>query len=185
IKSYYLLAQDYRCPYCHQKILVAHNGAWDTEHIIPKDTHPDFMFEPQNLCVSCKDCNGEKSNKNILVNKKIIRLPKKSKSYTIIHPHFDNFDDHIKIIDDALYFLPKTDKGRRTIEVCGLLRFVYKYSSYENVDLAIKQGISKFTQALLNTSDPSEEQLYLSFIEDLTKQGKELSKAAFLKNFGG
>ncbi|EAM8166511.1 HNH endonuclease, partial [Salmonella enterica] len=96
-----------------------------------------------------------------------------------------NFDDHIKIIDDALYFLPKTDKGRRTIEVCGLLRFVYKYSSYENVDLAIKQGISKFTQALLNTSDPSEEQLYLSFIEDLTKQGKELSKAAFLKNFGG
>ncbi|EKY3267942.1 HNH endonuclease, partial [Cronobacter sakazakii] len=65
IKDYYLIVQDYKCPYCQQKIIVTHNGAWDTEHIIPKDTHPDFMFEPQNLCVSCKDCNGEKSNKNI------------------------------------------------------------------------------------------------------------------------
>lgn len=185
IKDYYLLAQDYRCPYCHQKITVVHNGAWDTEHIIPKDTHPDFMFDPQNLCISCKDCNGEKSNKNVLTNKKAVRLPKKSKNYTIIHPHFDNFEEHIKIIDDTLYFLPKTDKGRKTIEVCGLLRFVYKYSNYENVDLAIKQGISKFTQALLETSDPAEEQIYLSFIEDLTKRGKELSKAAFLKKFGG
>ncbi|ELY4344427.1 HNH endonuclease, partial [Cronobacter sakazakii] len=95
-----------------------------------------------------------------------------------------NYNDHIKIIDSSLYFLPKTDKGRKTVEVCGLLRFVYKYSNYENVDLAIKQGISKFTQALLDTSDPAEEQLYLSFIEDLTKRGKELSKSAFLRKFG-
>ncbi|QXZ20851.1 HNH endonuclease [Lelliottia amnigena] len=184
IKDYYLISQDYKCPYCQQKIIVAHNGAWDTEHIIPKDTHPDLMFEPQNLCVSCKDCNGEKSNKNILKNRKAIRLPKQSKNYIITHPHFDNYDDHIKIIDSSLYFLPKTDKGRKTVEICGLLRFVYKYSNYENVDLAIKQGISKFTQALLDTSDPAEEQIYLSFIEDLTKQGKELSKSAFLRKFG-
>lgn len=184
IKDYYLIAQDFKCPYCQQKIKVTHNGAWDTEHIIPKDTHPDFMFEPQNLCVSCKDCNGEKWNKNVLRNKKAIRLPKKTNNYVIIHPHIDHYNDHIKIIDSALYFLPKTDKGRKTIEVCGLLRFVYEYSNYENVDLAIKQGISKFSEALMETSDPAEEQLYLSFIEDLTKRGKELSKKEFLKKFG-
>ncbi|QKJ05659.1 HNH endonuclease [Yersinia bercovieri] len=184
IKDYYLAAQDFRCPYCQQTIKVAHNGAWDAEHIIPKATHPDFMFEPQNLCVSCKDCNGEKWDKNVLKNKKAIRFPKQSKNYIIIHPHIDSYDEHIKIIDSTLYFLPKTDKGRKTIEVCGLLRFVYEYSNYGSVDLAIKQGISKFTQALLETSDPLEEQAYLSFIEDLTKRGKKLSKIEFLKKFG-
>ncbi|TBL64874.1 HNH endonuclease [Hafnia paralvei] len=79
IKDYYLLAQDYRCPYCQQKIIVTHNGAWDTEHIIPKDTHPNFMFEPQNLCISCKDCNGEKSNENILKKQKSDSSPQQIK----------------------------------------------------------------------------------------------------------
>lgn len=183
IKEFYLRAQGFKCPYCKQEIKVKHNGAWDTEHIIPKDSHPNYMFEPMNLCVSCKDCNGEKSNKKILKSRAVINLPKKSTSYLIIHPHIDDFDSHIKIIDSATYFLPKTEKGRKTIEVCGLLRFVYNYSDYGNVDLAIKQGILKFSQALLNTTDPLEEQAYLSFIEDLTRHGKELSRKSFLQKF--
>ncbi|PQK74415.1 HNH endonuclease [Pantoea ananatis] len=184
IKDFYLRAQGFECPYCKQEIKVKHNGAWDTEHIIPRDTHPNYMFEPMNLCVSCKDCNGEKSNKKVLKSRATIHLPKKSESYLIVHPHIDEFDKHIAIIDSATYFLPKTDKGRKTIEICGLLRFVYNYSDYGNVELAIKQGILKFTQALLETSDPLEEQAYLGFIEDLTRRGKELSKAAFLHKFG-
>jgi len=184
IKDFYLRVQGFKCPYCKQAIKVKHNGAWDTEHIIPKDSHPNYMFEPMNLCVSCKDCNGEKSNKKILKSKAVINLPKKSASYLIVHPHIDDFDSHIQVIDSAAYFLPRTDKGRRTIEICGLLRFVYNYSDYGNVELAIKQGILKFTQALLDTTDPLEEQAYLSFIEDLTRRGKELSRTSFLKKFG-
>ncbi|MGC0807323.1 HNH endonuclease signature motif containing protein [Pantoea agglomerans] len=184
IKNFYLEAQGFKCPYCRQQIKVSHNASWDTDHIIPKDTHPNFMFEPINLCVSCKDCNGEKSNKKVLNSRATVRLPKKSGCYLIVHPHIDDFDQHIKIIDSATYFLPRTDKGRKTIEVCGLLRFVYEYSNYGNVELAIKEGISTYTQALLDTTDPLEEQAYLSFIEDLTKKGKELSKQAFLKKFG-
>ncbi|HHT2664323.1 HNH endonuclease [Citrobacter freundii] len=184
IKDYYLVAQDYKCPYCQQKIKVKHNGAWDAEHIIPKASHPDFMFEPLNLCVSCKDCNGEKLDKKVLIKDKIVRFPKNSKNYLIIHPHLDTYNEHIKIIGDALYFLPKTEKGRRTIEVCGLLRFVYEYANYGNVSLAIKQSLVKFTDALQNTSDPALEQMYLSFIAELTARGKELSQTAFLKTFG-
>lgn len=63
IKDHYIIAQDYTCPYCKQRIEVDHNGAWDAEHIIPKSSHPSFVFEPLNLCVSCKDCNNEKGTR--------------------------------------------------------------------------------------------------------------------------
>ncbi|MBL5860061.1 HNH endonuclease [Serratia fonticola] len=184
IKNHYLIAQNFTCPYCQQRIVVEHNSAWDTEHIIPKSTHPDFIFEPINLCVSCKDCNNEKRNKNVLKNSKRTTLPKKREDYIFAHPHLDNYSEHIKVVDSSLYFLPKTEKGRRTIEICGLLRFIYSYTSYGNVKLEIKEGISRYTQALLNTTDPAEEVMYLSFIEELTNRGKELSKLEFQKKFG-
>ncbi|WP_413739569.1 HNH endonuclease [Sodalis sp. RH14] len=183
IKDHYIIAQDYTCPYCQQKIVVDHNMAWDIEHIIPKSTHPSFLFKPLNLCIACKDCNTEKDNKNVLVNATRKTLPIKSEDYIISHPHLDNYDSDIKVIEESLYFLPKTDKGRKTIEICGLLRFIYKYSNYGNVQQSIKEGILAYTQALLNTSNPIEENLYLSFIEDLTLQGKKLSKLEFQRNF--
>ena len=75
IKDHYIKAQDYTCPYCKQRMEVEHKATWDAEHIIPKATHPNFMFAAQNLCVSCKDCNGAKGNKNVLKNPERVTFP--------------------------------------------------------------------------------------------------------------
>ncbi|KAA9173610.1 hypothetical protein F3K36_15725 [Delftia sp. BR1] len=80
IKEFYLKAQNFKCVYCQQRIVVEHHGAWDIEHIIPKDVRPEFMFECANLCVACKDCNGDKWNKNVLIDNKRKTFPKKQGS---------------------------------------------------------------------------------------------------------
>lgn len=125
IKDHYLKVQNYTCCFCRQRIVVKHNRGWDTEHIISRSSYPKFMFHPQNLCVACIDCNVEKSSKNVLVtSKKITKFPAKSSCYLIVHPHFDNYDDHIKVIVAGQLYKWITPKGRETLNVYGLDRFL-------------------------------------------------------------
>ena len=156
IKSYYKDKQKYTCVYCNKSIRVNHSAVWDIEHIVPKSTYPRFMFIPENLCVSCKDCNTIKNNKAVLINRSIVRYPMKSSSFSIIHPHFDNYSEHLDIYLGKIYS-PKTLKGKNTIEACGLLRF-----SYESVgwDPSISQttGLLESAQKLLN--DPENAKFY-------------------------
>ncbi|HDT6551090.1 TPA: HNH endonuclease [Serratia marcescens] len=181
IKDYYIQAQDYTCPYCKQRIEVNHNSSWDAEHIIPKSTHPKFMFEPLNLCVSCKDCNNEKRDKPVLVNINRRTLPTNSEDYTFVHPHLDDYSQHIRVIEVAGYYLPLSDKGRFTIEKCGLLRFTYKYSNYGDTSLENKETILKLANDLMDAHSPAEENAFLSIISDAVEQGQRVSKAAFLE----
>lgn len=181
IKDHYIIAQDYTCPYCKQRIEVNHNASWDAEHIIPKRTHPRFLFEPLNLCVSCKDCNNEKRDKPVLVNNTRKTLPVNSVDYIISHPHFDDFNDNIRVIEIAGYYLPLSDKGRKTIEICGLLRFSYKYANYGNTSQENKETILELANSLMQASSPAEENAYLGIISDTAKAGQKLSKEAFLK----
>lgn len=181
IKEYYLKIQDYTCPYCKQKNSVKHNAAWDTEHIIPKSSHPKLMFEPINLCVSCKDCNTEKNDKNVLKNRSRKTLSIKNADYIIIHPHLDPYDEHIKIID-GYYFIPTTEKGRRTIETCGLLRFIYEYVSYTSVNTDAKTKVAKLTNMLMNATSAVEEAHILSLITNFTAELAQSSRKKFLDN---
>lgn len=185
IKDYYIIAQDYTCPYCKQRVEVNHNASWDAEHIIPKSTHPFFVFEPLNLCVSCKDCNNEKRDKPVLENNNRRTMPNKSEDYIIVHPHLDEFGEHIKIIELAGYYIPLTDKGRKTIEKCGLLRFSYKYANYGKTSQENKENILALANGLINANTPAEENTYLSIIKDNVRTGQELSKAAFLEQIRG
>lgn len=180
IKDHYLLVQKHTCAYCKQSIEVNHNAAWDIDHIIPKDTHPKFLFEGLNLCISCKDCNNIKSNKNVLTNPKRKTLPIKKEDYLIIHPHLDSYTDHISLITNNFY-LPKTEKGRHTVEICGLLRFLYNYQNKENISLEIKQKISELNNKLMNSTNPTEEHFLLSCISDLAHKGREESKIKALE----
>ncbi|HAU4370686.1 TPA: HNH endonuclease [Citrobacter amalonaticus] len=184
IKDYYIIAQDYTCPYCKQRIEVDHNGAWDAEHIIPKSSHPGFVFEPLNLCVSCKDCNNEKRDKTVLENNNRRTLPIRSGDYIIVHPHFDDYDEHIKVIEVAGYYIPRTDKGRKTIEKCGLLRFAYKYANYGGTSQENKETILTLANGLLDANTPADEHAFLGVISDAVETGKKLSKTAFLQQFG-
>ena len=125
IKRHYATQQAFRCCYCNRELLTRHGRVWDCEHVVPRSTHPQFLFHPINLVVSCVDCNNIKSNQQTLVRPRRVTLPTTSADYLIIHAHFDAFDDHLAILFGRFY-LAKTDKGAATIITCALLRYYYE-----------------------------------------------------------
>ncbi|HBQ1036867.1 TPA: HNH endonuclease, partial [Klebsiella pneumoniae] len=112
------------------------------------------------------------------------RLPIRSEDYIIVHPHFDDYDEHIKVIEVAGYYIPRTDKGRKTIEKCGLLRFAYKYANYGGTSQENKETILTLANCLLDANTPADEHAFLGVISDAVETGKKLSKTAFLQQFG-
>ena len=152
IKNYYKLKQNYRCSYCWREILINHSAAWDTEHIVPRSLHPQFIFEPKNLCIACKDCNLAKGNVEVLVNKTRKRYPTKSSDFKIVHPHFDEYEEHISIHIERIY-MPKSDKGKFTIIHCDLLRF--SYGPFGLASLASKPKLIEKMTEFLNETDES------------------------------
>lgn len=121
IKDHYIAEQSHKCAYCLKPILSNNNAVWDGEHIISKAKNPEFMFEPRNLAISCKDCNGAKLEQEVRVTRKK-SFPTKSHEYGIVHPHFDNYDDHIGWLGE-ICFAKSLDKGPKTIAMCNLSRY--------------------------------------------------------------
>lgn len=120
IKQFYLDGQGLRCCYCRRQHAATHGRAWDIEHVIAQTLKPEFMFEPENLAVACIECNSAKSNQSVLV-RPYQRFPRNSDAYSIVHPHYDEWDDHF-MFGNVIY-APKSAKGSKTIEVCKLYRF--------------------------------------------------------------
>jgi disulfide oxidoreductase YuzD len=88
------------------------------------------MFTARNLAASCPDCNTAKGAKETLKTPNRKTYPKGSSDFRIVHPHFDNFADHIYRVGHI--YVPKSKKGNHTIVVCDLLRFAEKYIDWEN-----------------------------------------------------
>jgi hypothetical protein len=151
-------------------------GLWRTW---AKTDYPKFLFSEKNLAISCKDCNSVKSNKNVLVNPKRKTFPNKSKDYTIVHPHFDVYDEHIKVIAGNQVYIPSDEKGKNTIEICGLLRFAFEFTNYENIPLEIEKLIRKLTSELINASD-NEKYAILGIIGDIAKDGQKKARESYL-----
>lgn len=94
------------------------------EHIAPKGKkhYPNFVFEPENLCLACYKCNIElKGQKDVASGEKSIY---KKNKFSIIHPYFDNFDDHIelKFVNGQVLIKrkPYSRKGKQTIKLFEL-----------------------------------------------------------------
>lgn len=149
IKKHYIAEQDKTCAYCQVNMHTTHGMVWDTEHIIDKDSSPQWMFKPLNLCVSCKDCNGAKGTRAVTKSKSYKEFPSKSANYRIIHPHFDNYDEHIEVAVPGATYRYITEKGRYTIEVCGLLRY-HQTVGRKKVDL----GLQAVLHAAANNQSP-------------------------------
>lgn len=124
LKEYYFAIQEQKCCYCDEKQPTVHQRAWDLEHIVPRSTHPQFLFVLENLAMVCIDCNISKSDLVPLKNKSRKTYPSASADFTIIHPHYDNYSDHIE--KREYVYLPRSDKGRFTIYACNLLRYAQK-----------------------------------------------------------
>lgn len=148
LRSFYLASQRRRCAYCRTIIKVSQAPA-EIEHIVHKSFKPEWMYEPFNLCVSCKSCNTKKSTKPVLdENISTEALPLRSDDYIMIHPHLDKFSEHINIIDDVLYE-GISDKGRETIRICELFRYELAADRAED---KIKMEKPKEEQFLLSLS---------------------------------
>lgn len=124
IKKFYIKEQDYKCAYCGQQNLTQHGAVWDVEHIVPRSIRHDFMFMPENLAVSCKDCNLAKKDSEVRVNPGLKKFPTRSQDYRIAHPHFDKLEEHVGWNGIICYAL--TEKGAETIYMCKLSRFTVK-----------------------------------------------------------
>ncbi len=168
IKKHYIVKQEYTCPYCRQINKTLNGRVWDIEHIISRISEPNFMFEPKNLCVSCIDCNLEKKDKKVTISKAKKKLPNNSSDYLIVHPHFDTYNDKIVVIEPGSYYIAKkdSDKGKTTIEICGLNRF-YKFSNYDN-SIDITSKINSLSKRLSNCKDELEKNEILKEITKLS-----------------
>ena len=129
IRDFYRKEQKGICSYCRQSLSLVSALNCHVEHIVPKSLHLDFIFTPKNLCVICADCNQIKKEQETLgeipqtmtkANSRK-RYPISSRAFKIIHPHFDNYEDHILVLNG--YYIDKgSKKGNFTIGACKLNR---------------------------------------------------------------
>lgn len=180
VRDYYRDEQGLTCPYCGRLREEFHGGQWDIDHIIPKSSHPEYLYTPRNLAVTCKDCNTYKSNKNPLLSPlgRGAPYPENTNSYKIIHPHFDPYHEHIRLTRDhkgRSYHEVITDKGRETFQVCHLIRFSEALSGTSEYipELGTEIGI---------TDDFSESvQMWLADYEALTHDDAEIALQALMQ----
>lgn len=157
IRDHFLTAQNYQCCYCKMTKQEDHGLVWDVEHILPKILYPKFTFEPLNLAVACKECNRSKWDNDIVIDNSKLndKYFSTSKNISIVHPHLDKYEDHLKVIrygDNKIFHTAVNDsiKGNNTFRVCNLMRFLqsafgadrdFKRDLYNHIDTAIKETI--------------------------------------------
>jgi uncharacterized protein (TIGR02646 family) len=110
------------CIYCG--IHEEYKGHLQREHILRKSAtqYPNFMFEPENLVLACGHCNRDlKGLKDFGSGQ---RDNYQKNSFKIIHPHLDDFNNHIRFFGKGNQVLvqkiPYSRKGKKTIEVFEL-----------------------------------------------------------------
>lgn len=161
--------QNYRCAYCRLE-LHPNEVTPEIEHIVPKNLKPDWMYEPFNLCISCKLCNTKKGHvKKTLVDESVDVLPRDSASYKMIHPHLDRYSENIEFVGDVLY-RGISDKGKYTISLCELNR--YEVAAARAMEL-IKQSVIDETKIILLLTEKGNEALVDDmnvFLEDIKER---------------
>jgi uncharacterized protein (TIGR02646 family) len=128
IRDYYRSEQKAICSYCRETVSIIYPTNSHIEHIAPKSLHPEYIFQPKNLCIVCSDCNQIKRSQETLAQipdtiktKYKTKYPDKPEDYFIVHPHFDDYDKHILIIN-GFYIDKNSRKGNFTIGACRLNR---------------------------------------------------------------
>lgn len=175
IREHYLKQQRHRCAYCMVFNQSSHGLSWNIDHILPKDQYPQFLFHPLNLILSCKECNSFKTNHVPLINKAQrfnYKYPREGSIFSIVHPHFDNYGDHIIVEKIGNYnaYTYITDKGLETIVVCKLSRFSF-IESYDTSDMDTISAIEE--QTLVNDafkSDPDFVEVPQEYLDEIKRR---------------
>lgn len=122
IKTHCISSQKKICCYCKTNLRSTNKSIWNLEHFVSKDEDDKFEWEPANLAASCIDCNLAKGTKKVL-KRTVKRYPRKPKSFRIVHPYYDVWDEHIIILGSGFY-KGLSPEGTSTILVCKLDRFL-------------------------------------------------------------
>jgi hypothetical protein len=136
IRDHYRGEQRANCVYCRKPLSIRSALGAHVEHVASKSVYPNYMFEPLNLCVACPDCNETKAEREVfadpvIVGRPPVRYPTRSDRFRLVHPHFDEYDEHIKHAGD--FYLSQTPKGAYTIYVCGLDRFLIAFGVTQEI----------------------------------------------------
>ncbi|HCA5151361.1 hypothetical protein R4572_00735 [Acinetobacter baumannii] len=159
IREHFLSAQGYQCCYCKMTKEEDHGLVWDIEHILPRVLYPQFTFTPLNLAISCRECNRSKWENDIAIDCTQIKQTyiSSSRNISIIHPHFDDYHEHIQVIrygENRLFHtaVDGSSKGRNTFHLCNLMRFLekafnperqFKRELFNHIDAALKETIEE------------------------------------------
>ena len=175
IRRYYLKKQNRRCAYCRTVIRISQASS-EIEHIVPKSFNPRWMYEPFNLCLSCKICNTKKSTKSVLDTDESQKLPKLSEEYLLVHPHIDKYSEHIRIIEDVLYE-GLTEKGQDTIRICELDRYELAADRAEDILKSERPLSERFLLSLVQHQGHCLVNVYSEFEERVHELFQEYNRA--------
>jgi hypothetical protein len=151
LRDYLLPHLKYRCCYCQQRKTERHGLTWDIEHIAPKSLYPQFLFSPNNLAISCKECNIAKGEKNTLSRSCKAIYPENSSHFLIVHPYYDTYSDHIEIVrcgDQQTYRVKNPHKGKSTYMMCDLIRFDFAFAEWESFGDTLTQSLLQSIDSL-------------------------------------
>jgi len=176
VKDHYRSEQGRRCCYCSVEILNDHS-TFDAEHILDKSTHPQFMFELNNLAASCRPCNRAKSAKVTLADGvQCQTVPVQATDYQIVHPHLDEWDHHLEF-DELNRIRPKhrSPKGGKTIDICGINALnAARLSDFFGTG---RGSAEKLLHKFFNYKQPGRKQAMLELLHALARRGNAKASA--------
>lgn len=120
------LNQNGKCAYCGLALERTSNS--EIEHIAPKGVlrngtvlHPEFMFTEKNLVFACHYCNSI-LKKGTFDTIKVKNSDYESCTFKIVHPYFDNPDEHYSWVatNDAILIKAKSAKAAISIRLFKL-----------------------------------------------------------------
>ncbi|PEW14339.1 hypothetical protein CN435_22075 [Priestia megaterium] len=156
IREYLIDLNEQKCFYCKTKL---HEGTSliPIEHIIDKSSYPTYTFEPFNLTISCPACNTCKSTKKVVnrfIHPRNLFYPRDTDDISIVHAYFDNYDQNIRI-ENGIFFVGLTDKGRKTIEICKLYRCKLAEEKSQELRASIKDNEHLLLSTYVKKKDES------------------------------
>lgn len=107
IKNILIQETNEKCAYCESRIRHVYPG--DVEHIVPKNTNPELIFDWNNLTMACWQCNNNK-------------LTYYDPLLPLINPYLDEPVDELQAYGPIIFAKNNSVKGSVTEEVIELNR---------------------------------------------------------------
>ncbi len=128
LRAEVIRSQGSACAYCRRKI-SEELGLHDLDHILPKgiSRYARFTYERMNLVASCKRCNRNKLDIDVLKNGPLAAgasYPLGSDDYLWVHPYVHRYSSHIRIREGLFFEAQGTAlhraRANAVINACGL-----------------------------------------------------------------